>query len=104
MYWELINALLKYRSKTKGASLDKIRKILEDLVKELKKGKILDNLLDDFIKGLTGWQIFLLILEIILIFTPLGWGKKVTEVLVWIAGITYHIYHKHAEWEKKKKG
>lgn len=104
LLWELVNALLEYRSKTKGASLDKIRKILENLVKELKNGKILDNLLDDFIKGLTGWQIFLLILEIILIFTPLGWGKKVTEILVWIAGITYHIHHKHAEWEKKKKG
>jgi len=103
LIWELINALLKYRSKTKGASLDSIRKILEAIVKEMKKGKILDDLMGDFLKGLTGWQIFLLILEILLIFTPLGWGKKVTEILVWMAGITYHIHHKHAEWEKKKK-
>jgi hypothetical protein len=97
---ELIEFLMNYGTRGGGEGL---RECINRLVQALSDAHILDDAIDAFVRGLTGWQIFMLILNLLFIFTPMGWGKKVAEILVWAAGFTYHLHHKYETWKKGKE-
>jgi hypothetical protein len=77
---------------TAGESLKILGKELWKLIKEL--GSSIKDFFKKLFESLSGWGIALLLLEILIMFTPLGWAKKGLSFAAGLIGLTGSIISK----------
>lgn len=92
---ELIDLLRKWKPNRENR--EKLRKLLGDLMRGLKG--VFKDLLGEIFSGL-GWKdILLLLLDIVLGFTPIGWAKRGAEFLVGMLALTGSLVSKYESFQ-----